>query len=726
MKLLILIASTVLLVACRPKNSENLLTSEQGRAESTEALANKMCSAEFSEKIKKSGIVAHTSTHQNTFSYINAQGIWADPKFRQRWIHQSQGTKMLPLSWVLAMQSKDKLPFLSDKNISRFNVLPDHDTLCNPFELPIGMAVEWEAQNIVEKGKGFAEEPAYLGLSCASCHVTPLRIGGKSLAVLGGAGSANMSALNIEFENSIKFALRNPMQALDFFKNVQKIQIELYGESQSHIQILGALKSLVDASGREAPVFGPGRLDALGGGGNFMFEGYLKRFHSKLPGRIPKMATDNSIFLDAPVGMPAIFDVPRFDWAYYGASFREPFTRAMGETVAVLAPTALMPESGGKWQTSARGDAILWLEQGLRQLSSPRFSSVGHTSETHAIVQGARIEELANEGEELYWHKDIGCARCHGQRNITEPGVPVRRDLPSNGEFLLNTNTVGVIGTDPLNLSNFASREINLPPEIIKGLTPFSPLGGSTMKMGTEKSGVYLHVALEALMVGVSDFLFKKYNWGDYMGPASSLSDQGRLATLGKRPCQKTPELRSERCRKIRPWIVQGLDQAENSVIFPPSDGTDKFDPRCKNISSDQCKELQRKTGWLAYRARPLVGMWSTAPFLHNNSIESMCALLGNTALANKNTLFTRKTRFTVGTSEYDPICLGYRDSRTLDNGETPAYVIDTTSNGNMNGGHWYDARYSGKPENGVIGPALSERQIFSIIEYMKSDRFKL
>jgi hypothetical protein len=115
------------------------------------------------------------------------------------------------------------------------------------------------------------------------------------------------------------------------------------------------------------------------------------------------------------------------------------------------------------------------------------------------------------------------------------------------------------------------------------------------MKMGTEKSGVYLHVALEALIVGVSDFLFKKYNWGDYMGPASSLSNQGRLATLGKRPCQKTPELRSERCRKIRPWIVQGLDQAENSVIFPPSDGTDKFDPSVETFQVTNVKNCKEK-----------------------------------------------------------------------------------------------------------------------------------
>jgi mono/diheme cytochrome c family protein len=54
----------------------------------------------------------------------------------------------------------------------------------------------------------------------------------------------------------------------------------------------------------------------------------------------------------------------------------------------------------------------------------------------------------------------------------------------------------------------------------------------------------------------------------------------------------------------------------------------------------------------LGYKARPLDGIWATAPYLHNGSVASLYELL---LPADE-----RAERFTTGNAEYDPINVGY------------------------------------------------------------------
>ena len=54
------------------------------------------------------------------------------------------------------------------------------------------------------------------------------------------------------------------------------------------------------------------------------------------------------------------------------------------------------------------------------------------------------------------------------------------------------------------------------------------------------------------------------------------------------------------------------------------------------------------------YKARPLIGVWATPPFLHNGSVRTVFDLLSE----------TRPAKFNVGTREFDPVDLGYIDDR--------------------------------------------------------------
>jgi mono/diheme cytochrome c family protein len=112
-----------------------------------------------------------------------------------------------------------------------------------------------------------------------------------------------------------------------------------------------------------------------------------------------------------------------------------------------------------------------------------------------------------------------------------------------------------------------------------------------------------------------------------------------------------------------------------------------------KNVLTEPC----------GYKARPLVGVWSTPPFLHNGSVPSIFALLSE----------SRPATLHVGTSEYDPKHLGFVDATG-----PQAFAIDTTLVGNSNAGHWFT---NDRTRPGRIGRHFSDVEKYDILEYLKS-----
>jgi hypothetical protein len=106
----------------------------------------------------------------------------------------------------------------------------------------------------------------------------------------------------------------------------------------------------------------------------------------------------------------------------------------------------------------------------------------------------------------------------------------------------------------------------------------------------------------------------------------------------------------------------------------------------------------------LGYKARPLNGIWATAPFLHNGSVRTLWELLSPLA---------ERRAFSSGTREFDPVRVGYVDSGS--------FRLDTTRRGNLNTGHLFDVATAGNRGQGIIGPQFSPDQRRAIIEYLKT-----
>ena len=100
--------------------------------------------------------------------------------------------------------------------------------------------------------------------------------------------------------------------------------------------------------------------------------------------------------------------------------------------------------------------------------------------------------------------------------------------------------------------------------------------------------------------------------------------------------------------------------------------------------------------GPLAYRARPLNGIWATAPYLHNGSVPSLYELLLPPHL--------RSRIFYVGSWEFDPRHVGLEVSSPF----AGATVFDARLPGNSNAGHAY-------------GTDLSEEDRMALIEFLKT-----
>jgi hypothetical protein len=93
------------------------------------------------------------------------------------------------------------------------------------------------------------------------------------------------------------------------------------------------------------------------------------------------------------------------------------------------------------------------------------------------------------------------------------------------------------------------------------------------------------------------------------------------------------------------------------------------------------------------YKARPLAGVWATAPYLHNGSVPTLFDLLLP--------LERRPRKFRVGSTQFDQKDVGFMR-------DTGDFEFDTSLPGNGNGGHEF-------------AKDMTDEQRYELIEYLKT-----
>ena len=118
---------------------------------------------------------------------------------RQEFYHKSQGTRLIPLPWLLALTQKDSPePFLADTNIAKFRFIPDPKHKFNAYGLPVGFAV-----TDVPISDKASEKIPWVGLTCAGCHTGQIVASGKTIVIDGAPSMQN----NLAFVKAMLEAL---------------------------------------------------------------------------------------------------------------------------------------------------------------------------------------------------------------------------------------------------------------------------------------------------------------------------------------------------------------------------------------------------------------------------------------------------------------------------------------------------------------------------------------
>ncbi len=205
-----------------------------------------------------------------------------------------------------------------------------------------------------------------------------------------------------------------------------------------------------------------------------------------------------------------------------------------------------------------------------------------------------------------------------------------------------------------------------------------------------------------------------------------------RITTIGTDPAQ------AEDMAKRKVWTRKDLGISADA--FGPALGelVEKAVERAYDVLKLTRAEREAWNGYrpngiqalLAYKVRPLNGVWATPPFLHNGSVPNLYALLSPAS--------ERPPRFYLGRREYDPVCMGYQltarpaprdrpDLRCLGDRADPepgrfdgGFRFDTAVRGNRNTGHEFNG--DGTPTgNGVIGRRLEPAERLALIEFLKT-----
>jgi hypothetical protein len=127
------------------------------------------------------------------------------------------------------------------------------------------------------------------------------------------------------------------------------------------------------------------------------------------------------------------------------------------------------------------------------------------------------------------------------------------------------------------------------------------------------------------------------------------------------------------------------------------------FDPMFRAPLLDH-EKWDDTRGRKVYRAKTLVGIWATAPFLHNGSVPTLYDLLLPSD--------QRPTTFPVGVHEYDPVKVGIQidPAQFKRPPHQEPFVLDTALPGNWNTGHEWS-----------FYPSLDDTQRYEIVEFLKT-----
>jgi mono/diheme cytochrome c family protein len=587
-------------------------------------------------------------------SYAKAQVLflkqnWNDAT-RQLFYTTSQGSRMLPYDWFLALEVSDGQDSFLKARVPQLGYLSNSNTLANPDSLPVGFVADtdWSGRR-------------YLGLNCAACHTNRIRLGGTTYQVDGAPALADMWGLVTGIQDSLnatatqepKFArfAYSVLGAASTANEIMELRNDLNEFRAQWNQFVA--DSNPDPAGHL--IWGRGRLDAFG-----MIFNRVSSIDLGIPA--------NSNHPNAPVSYPFLWGTSWEDRVQWNASAPnqndiERLGRNVGEVLGVFAAADLQKASILRpyYRTSARRLNQLRMENWLKTLWSPAWPKEFPPIET------AKKEA----GEKLF---TAYCVRCHqvvayGKQDtpVTVGRIPVG-DVGTDSRMALNA-IIRMAATGRLEGSRVPPGLDPLPARMPTGGLLVNIVQGAVISpfhdVDTRLHGLLSLKSILREANGASmELTHDEIN--DFMQEATIHSDADLMAKLVA----------------YRTYIDNYNRQLVEFIDKATRDGV-------KGVNMDSNPYV--------YKARPLDGIWATAPYLHNGSVPNLYELLLPAE--------QRSKVFYAGSNEFDPVNVGF-----VTTAGTGTSKVDTQIEGNLNTGHDQYGDRDFTPE-----------QRMQLLEYLKS-----
>lgn len=595
-----------------------------------------------------------------------------------RFHFESQGTRTLPipLPWLLALEEPLDSPFailfgkrgrfVDNRYLLRFGFISAEPSQHNPYGLPVGFAVS-PYQTI----DGLSRKETAVGLTCAACHTGQVVFGGKRYVIDGGPAATDLGQLTAALGAALgQTALSEKIPLFDgrfdrFARAVLKAEYSDITRNQLAQELDAVLKTVAAQPNGIAVTEGFTRLDALNRIGNQVFALDTKRY-------------GNYADINAPVNYPHIWTASWFDWVQYDGSIMQPLTRNAGEAMGVSANVIFnAAPKAGQFASSIPFDNLHWIEKQLAGTTPPALGKafVGLVAPGWPKDFPAIDAAKAAAGAALYEKHCSGCHRPALTREIAQGKAPdaafwtyfktirwLENDVQketANAYLDLKIIAQKEIGTDPAQGDILANRQVD---------TAGTPLA---------RSGAY----------------------------SPGLGLNADICLVGRNGLETV---------RIKDSAMLSYAKALGAVVQMSIDEWFRGSPATPGeriaLEGDRPNCLQAGGG---YKARPLDGVWATAPFLHNGSVPTLYDLLSPVA--------ERPKAFLLGDPRFDPVRVGLATRAVEPRGQTyddqGYFILDTSTPGNRNTGH----EFSNSKGSGVIGPALSPDERNAIIEFLKT-----
>jgi mono/diheme cytochrome c family protein len=590
--------------------------------------------------------------------------VWLEQNWssdQRQWFHHAdQGTEsfLIPLEWFMALEQPGlhlfgAKPLFSDtRYLAGLGFIPDTVNADNPHGLPVGFAV----------GTPTPARPDWtpVGLTCAACHTGQMTYAGTALRYDGGPA---MIAPDKLMNNLLRTMVETAYNGRQFSRFADRVLGEDHAAAQEAalkrdfstnlMRLIDFTFQSIESQQQQAiladieagrPSSALKRLAESARDTLQQAEGFGRTDAlNRIGNQVFALDIDrpaNFVAPAAPVSFPFIWDSSWFIWVQYDGSIMQPMVRNAGEALGVGALLTLDAGAADNFTSSVRMDTLHQIETQLAG-ATPAFAGKAFSG----LQAPAWPENVLGEID----------------RELAATGATLYQQH-CQGCHLPAPNTAAFWNEEHWSASNAAGQRL-----LDVSLIPLSKIGTDAAQ-----AEVLAKRQVDAIGLGLD-----------------------------------TQVLTGATCEPL-----QVKDDAQVSFAFALGAVVQEVMERWYERNNVPDAERERLNGYLpnclqapeAYKARPLDGVWATAPYLHNGSVPDLMALLSPVT--------ERPRRFYVGDLEFDPERVGYRSDKA-----SGLFELDTAKPGNSNRGH----EFSNASGEGVIGPELSEDQRRALVEYLKT-----